>query len=289
MVSVQSGAPFRYEVTVADYTPPPPTFGTPSQLVTSQCTGAPCPWGEMTSDHALVWPAAADAGNARLGYTASRGIYLPHNRVTGTTIEVTSGTVTAYAGVPGAPSHHVVTTIAAGGRYTFAALVPGEVLSVIGGGGFRYNLALGPFVPDEEIPEPPTGPVIHSVASEWRCDFEGCPGHWYSHVITWPEWAAYSDNARAGTSFRRTYGESGQPIHPYMGSWADGCRVTAQSGIVLIIEWQRGQETWRETYLNPGETHVIDLEAPEDGAMIESFDFSPGFSVTLQNCTPQPL
>ena len=74
-----------------------------------------------------------------------------------------------------------------------------------------------------------------------------------------------------------------------MGSWANGCKVTAQSGIVLIIEWQRGSEAWRETWLNPGETHVIQLTSPENGAMIESYDNAPQFSVTLQNCTPQPL
>ncbi len=55
-----------------------------------------------------------------------------------------------------------------------------------------------------------------------------------------------------------------------MGAWADGCEVTAVSGLVLIIEWERGTDQWRETYLDPGESHVIDLVSPEDGAMIET-------------------
>jgi hypothetical protein len=136
---------------------------------------------------------------------------------------------------------------------------------------------------------PREGVVIQSTATEWRCDFAGCPGHWHSHTIAWPSWAAYSDNARAGANFRRTYGPAGEVIHPYMGKWAHGCRVTAVSGVVLIIEWQRGAETWRETYLDRNETYRIDLTPPFDGAMIESFDDSPGFSVRLKKCKPQPL
>ena len=74
-----------------------------------------------------------------------------------------------------------------------------------------------------------------------------------------------------------------------MGAWADGCEVTAVSGLVLIIEWERGTDQWRETYLDPGESHVIDLVSPEDGAMIETAEGWPAFSITLRNCTPQPL
>jgi hypothetical protein len=61
------------------------------------------------------------------------------------------------------------------------------------------------------------------------------------------------------------------------------------SGTVLIIEWQRGTDSWRETWLEPGQSHVIDLVAPEDGAMIETFEGSPGFSAALSHCTPQPI
>jgi hypothetical protein len=74
-----------------------------------------------------------------------------------------------------------------------------------------------------------------------------------------------------------------------MGAWAQGCRVTAVSGTVLVIEWQRGTDSWRETWLGAGQSHVIDLVSPEDGAMIETYEGSPGFSAALGNCTPQPI
>jgi hypothetical protein len=73
-----------------------------------------------------------------------------------------------------------------------------------------------------------------------------------------------------------------------MGPWADGCVVKAVRGTVLVIEWQRGADSWRETLLEAGETHTIDLVGSEDNAMIES----PGtnsFTVALTNCTPKPL
>jgi hypothetical protein len=74
-----------------------------------------------------------------------------------------------------------------------------------------------------------------------------------------------------------------------MGSWAHGCQVTAVVGTVLIIEWERGAETWRETLLSEGETHTIQLQSPENGAMIEVNEGYPGFRVSLQNCTPQAV
>jgi hypothetical protein len=65
--------------------------------------------------------------------------------------------------------------------------------------------------------------------------------------------------------------------------------VTATSGDALIVEWRRGAETWRETHLRQGHTHVISLRPPEDSALIESNDASPGFSVTFESCTPRAL
>jgi hypothetical protein len=286
MMSVQSTAAFTYDVTLPPYTPPPPLPDTPSQLVTWQCTGSPCPMGSSISQQALVWPATASPTKLKLGYTATQGVYLPHNYVAGTTITVKSGSATAFADVPGSSVHNAITTISAGGTYTFPAISSGQVLSVVGNAEFRYELTLGNFVPS---PPPPPANVIQSTPTEWRCDFEGCPGNWYSHTIPWPSWSAYSDNARTGNKFRRTYGPNGEVIHPYMGSWAHGCRVTSVSGVVLIIEWQRGSETWRETYLDRNQTYTINLTPPFDGAMIESYDESPGFSVTLENCNPQPL
>jgi hypothetical protein len=286
MLSVQSTAAFTYDVTLPAYTPPPPLPYTPSQQVTWQCTGSPCPMGASIGQQALVWPSSTNPTKVKLGYTATQGVYLPHNYVAGTTLTVRSGTAVAYVDAPGGTLHNAITTITAGGTYTFAAIPAGQVLSVVGTAQFEYELTVGSFVPS---PTPPPTNVIQSTPTEWRCDFAGCPGNWYSHTIPWPSWSAYSDNARTGTKFRRTYGPNGEVIHPYMGSWANGCRVTSVSGVVLIIEWQRGSETWRETYLDRNQTYTINLTPPFDGAMIESYDESPGFSVTLENCNPQPL
>ena len=86
-----------------------------------------------------------------------------------------------------------------------------------------------------------------------------------------------------------TYDENGNLLHPYMGPWADGCQVTTTTGLVLIIEWERGLDTWRETYIAPGETYTIALQGTENGAMIETTDGGGAFSVFLDNCEPQPL
>jgi uncharacterized repeat protein (TIGR01451 family) len=75
-----------------------------------------------------------------------------------------------------------------------------------------------------------------------------------------------------------------------MGPWADGCQVTVLEGQVLVIEWQRGTDVWRATPLQPDDTYVIDLVAPEDNAMLETPDgVTAPFRVALANCTPQPL
>ena len=46
---------------------------------------------------------------------------------------------------------------------------------------------------------------------------------------------------------------------------------------------------WRETLLQPGERHVIDLVGSENSALIENPANAPPFSVRLSNCNPQPL
>jgi hypothetical protein len=73
-----------------------------------------------------------------------------------------------------------------------------------------------------------------------------------------------------------------------MGPWADGCVITALSGTVLIVEWRRGSDSWRETVLKPGETHTIDLVGAEDSALIESPGIGP-FTVAVGNCIPPSL
>ena len=127
-----------------------------------------------------------------------------------------------------------------------------------------------------------------SIRAVWRCNTTGCAdGDWIGGVLSWPEWSAYGSNIRAGSNSRTVYSESGEPLYPYMGAWASGCRVTVRSGSVLIIEWQRGTDSWRATRLEPGETHVIQLFSPEDGALIETPDTPTDFAVSIENCTPQ--
>jgi hypothetical protein len=207
------------------------------------------------------------------------------------TIAIATGTATAYAGLPGASSHRVLATITPGDPYEIEGVSASEVVSVQSGEFFTYEITAGEPGEPEEPGEPwEPGDAIQSLLAFWHCNIPECDGSpWSSAVISWPSWAAYQSNNRSGNSSRSVFSHEGKPLYPYMGSWADGCEVTAVSGTVLIIEWQRGTDVWRETFLEPGQTHVIDLAAPEDGAMIESFEGSPGFSVTLQNCNPQPL
>lgn len=291
VISVQSDFSFRASVTlpttpVPDPPPPPPPSGTDSQLVTWNCTGAPCPWGSSDTGQALVWPAAAQAHTTRLGYTTSKGIYLPAEQANGATISITSGTAGAYAGRPGAESHRLLTSISPGGTYQVTGLVSGEVLSIQGGSTFKYSITL----PDVPPGTGTGGSVIASKAARWRCNTPGCSSpDWVSHVIDWPSNTAYSTNARSGDQSRTVYTPGGQLMHPYMGTWANGCKVTVEDGTVIIIEWQRGTDQWRETWLFPGESYTINLVAPENGAMIESYDNSPGFEVKLSNCNAQPL
>ena len=176
-----------------------------------------------------------------------------------------------------------------GGYIGLAHLNAGNaVLDDFGGGTMSGSPALTPSVP---CTDPTTCDPVHSVQARWRCNVAECTSaDWTGAVIPWPSWSAYQNNARSGDNSRSVYSLDNQSLYPYMGSWADGCEVTAVSGIVLIIEWQRGQNVWRETLIEPGQTHIIDLVAPEDGAMIEARDgSSTSFSVSLENCTPQNI
>jgi hypothetical protein len=130
-------------------------------------------------------------------------------------------------------------------------------------------------------------PGLHAL---WRCNAPNCSKpDWVGAVLAWPSWAAYDTNGRAGTYSRSVYNPDGESLYPYMGRWANGCKVKALSGKTLIIEWKRGSESWRETLLEPGDSHTIRLERDEDGAMIESQDGVTEFSVALSNCTPQQI
>jgi hypothetical protein len=264
--------------------------GTASQTVTWTCTDSPCPWGDSLSGQALVWPAAAQAIDTRLGYTVSAGVYLPAGSANGADISIETGDASAYAGLPGADSHRLLATVTAGQTFRVAGLASGEVLSVQADAEFTYHATLpSPGDPGDD-PGGPHGDVIVSTQALWRCNSADCSGDdWTGAVIPWPAWAAHQNNARSGNQSRSVFSPDGTPLYPYMGAWAQGCEVTAESGTVLIIEWQRGTDVWRETWLTPRQSHVINLVPPENGAMIETYDGSPGFSVSLRNCTPQPI
>ncbi|HSR97527.1 MAG TPA: hypothetical protein VLM79_10775 [Kofleriaceae bacterium] len=306
VLSVQSDDSFRYHVTATPSPPPddpppddpppddppppppPPASGDPSQTVTWTCTSTPCPWGSSLSGEALVWPDDAEALHNRLGYTTSRGVYLPAERANGATITIDSGTASAYAGVPGGASHRWLANIGSGQTFEVSGLPDGEVVSIQADAPFRYRAVLPAYEPDPE--DGPPHDAIQATQAIWRCNTPDCHGpDWTGAVITWPSSVAYQSNGRSGDNSRSVTAPDGTPLHPYMGAWANGCKVTAASGTVIIIEWQRGTDAWRETWLSVGQSHVIALASPEDGAMIETYEGSPGFSVSLESCTPAPL
>jgi hypothetical protein len=280
------------------------------------------------TNQALVWPALAGPASARLGYAVSAAVYLPATRANGATIALDGGTARVLAGPPGEPSHPVLATLTEGQTFRVTGLAAGEVLSVQADLPFRYRVTLpapgevdprateprvgdpraelrtaGPRPAEPAAAEPrpparpapvpsgPRGPVIRSIAARWRCHkTPGCfSDPWPGSVIAWPPWAAHQDNGRTGNVLRFVYSTKGEPLYPYMGPWAHGCEVTAESGTVKVVEWKRGSEQWRETALRPGESHVIALEPPEDGALIEGPDDSSIFSVSLRSCTPQRI
>ena len=306
----------------------PRAFAGSSQVVTWKCTGSPCPWGNALSNHALVWPAAVGASSARLGYSVSAPVYLPGGRANGAGIALVTGTARVHAGPPGEPSHAVLATLTEGQTYHVTGVAPGEVLSVQADLPFSYRVTLPapgevdpraaeprigdpraelrtpeprPAQPRAEparaparpvpVPTGPRGPVIRSIPARWRCHkTPGCfSDPWTGSVIAWPAWSAHQDNGRTGNVLRFVYSTKGEPLYPYMGPWAHGCEVMAESGTVKVVEWKRGSEQWRETVLHPGESHVIALVPPEDGALIEGPDDSSVFSVSLRGCTPQRL
>lgn len=136
--------------------------------------------------------------------------------------------------------------------------------------------------------DPMTCNPVSAIRARWFCDIPG-RNHapWPGSVIVWPSWAAYECNARAGEQSRTVYSLDGQVLYPYMGAWADQGRVTTVSGLAQIIEWKRGTNVWRETFVHPGETYTIRLVSPEDGAMIEGP--SEGFTVSLANFHPRKI
>lgn len=291
-----------------------------SRQATWRCTGSPCPWGASTSNHVIAWPAAMEPVAARLGYTASPAPYLPAARGNGLTIAIATGGAELYAGELAATTHRLVAKLAAGQHKDISGLAPGEVLSVQSDRSFGYRVtttvagAGDAGVPDAGVHDAgvhdagvrdagtrdagasdagsgPPGEIVRSIAALWRCNpVPGCfSDPWTGAVISWPSWSAYQSNDRPGNVSRSVYSTIGEPLYPYMAAWAEGCEVTAESGLVQVVEWKRGSESWRSTLLKPRESHVIHLVPPEDGALIEAEEGTTSFSVSLRNCTPQRI
>jgi hypothetical protein len=285
VVSVQADSAFRFLVTYVagpPPPPPPPPPSSPSSAVSWTCTGSPCPWGSSLTGQALVWPISG-ALTSRLGYTTSAGVYLPANVANGATVQIVSGTASVYAGLPAASSHRLVSTLDAGQSAQITGLVDDEVVSVQSDGGFTFSVT-----PSSGGSGGTPSDVMNSVSAVWRNST--WYDEWVGSVITWPSSTAYESNARSGYNNRTVYSTTGQLLYPYMGPWANGCVITARSGNVLIIEWQRGTDVWRSTLLTPGQVHTIQLVSPENNVLIETEDNSTGaFNISVSNCTPQAV
>ena len=270
---------------------PPDGAANASQAITLTCTGHQCPWGQTQTTQALVWQVERGAITTHLGYTASATVYLFGARANGADIWIDTGTANLVAGLPGDVWPRTLATVHAGGSFHVTGLGFGEVLSVQSDQPFTHRSSLPPAgAPSSEVSSGGPGNLTTADQSLWRCNVADCfSSDWTGAVISWPSWSAYQSNARPGNLSRSVFSWADVPLYPYMGAWADGCEVTGESGITRVIEWQRGAGQWRDTWLYPGETHVIHLVPPENGALIEGFDASPGFTATLRNCTPQPL
>ena len=273
-----------------DAAEPPAGPGNPSQAITWTCTRQQCPWGPTLTAQALVWQVERGAIATHLGYTTSATIYLFGSRANGADLWIDSGTAVLKAGLPGDFWPRTLATLHAGDAFHVTGLGFGEVLSAESDAPFTYRVNLPPASDPGPSDSGAGGNLMQATPSLWRCNVSDCfSDDWTGAVVSWPSWAAYQSNARPGNLSRSVVAWDDTPLYPYMGAWADGCEVVGMSGITRVIEWQRGSGQWRDTWLYPGQSHVIRLVPPEDGALLEGYDASPGFTASLRNCTPQPL
>ena len=270
---------------------PPDGPATASQAITWTCTGRQCPFGDTMSGQALVWQVERGAIATRLGYTASETVYLFGSRANGADLWIDTGAADLIAGLPGDVWPRTLASLHAGDAFHVTGLGNGEVLSVQSDQPFTVRFRLPPASePSSDPSSGGPGETMQAPPALWRCNIPECwSDDWTGAAISWPASAAYQSNDRPGNLSRSVFAWDDTPLYPYMGAWADGCEITGESGIARVIEWQRGTGQWRDTWLYPGETHVIHLVPPEDGALIEGYDGSPGFRVTVRHCTPQPL
>jgi hypothetical protein len=232
-----------------------------------------------------------DPISTRYGYTTSQPVYAPGSTTTGYTVRIHSGSASIYAGTP-AGSHRFIAGLDSGQSTTLPSIGAGEVFSIQSGDSFTYALTPGDPVPPVDPPctDPTTCDPVEWISALWTCNIPGCAlGDWYGGVIAWPAWSAYDSNGRSGENSRTVYDHDGNRLHAYMGPWADGCQVTAVTGEILVIEWERGTDEWREKVIGPGQTYTIDLVGSENGAMLETPNNMEPFSASLANCTPQPI
>ncbi|MGD9695521.1 MAG: hypothetical protein AB7V42_07675 [Thermoleophilia bacterium] len=268
---------------------------TPSQPARVTCVTC-VPLTDQIQAH--VWDASLDpvsgvgVRTARDGGGSPARIYLPASRANGLVLTVTAGTATARAVSATGMVVRDVATLTPGASHTVSGLAAGEALFVASPAAAGFTMAADPAdPPGPDCTNPLTCDPVDSILTSWKCNIPACTGDdWGGQVIAWPSWAAYSDNARTGDNSRTTFEmDTGEKLYPYAGPWIDGCKITATYEHILIIEWKRGTDVWRPTYLAPGQSHVISLQGDEDNVLIESPDNWVQFGAKIENCTPQPI
>lgn len=292
--SLQSRSRFGYALNPGMPSVSELTSTSSSVLATWDCTGTPCPWGDHTSALVAVWPVSAEPTRSRYGYTLSDYVYARAWNVAGWRVTVGSGRAVVYGGPLQGP-HVALASLGTGESFTIpAGLSADEVLSVQSDIAFDYSLTPGTSSPPAPSTVDCTDPIhcdrVSWVASRWRYDGPRAdPGDWIGGVVAWPSWSAYSSNGRSGWDSRTVYSASGEKLYPYMGRWAQGCKIRVVSGSILVIEWERGRNAWRETNISMGDSYTVHLIGRENSAMIETPNNSRPFQVSLSRCTPRRI